>query len=320
MDKFFRIPFAESGDLAPVPDDLDVTGEVSYTQGYGPDYSLDPGLGGDAKRIERDQYNQILLSATKAIQEQQTKGMPDHITSALNDGAPFAYEIGATVFQPIDDKIYRNIQAANTNVPPGTGWIDITTPLTSVQDGTLSQKGVVQLSNTRGTSNTLAATPNLVKENSFDSTTAMLFMQASAPTGWTKSVTHNNKALRIVSGAGGGSGGSVAFTTVFGSARATTSAGSHSHGGNTGAVTLTAAQSGLPSHSHTFVVDINYNVAGSRAASANDVGATQTATTNSVSAQNASSSHAHTISSDGSHSHTTDLAVQYVDAIVCTKD
>jgi len=37
--------------------------------------------------------------------------------------------------------------------------------------------------------------------------TVMCFFQASAPTGWTKVVTQNDKVLRVVSGAGGGSGG-----------------------------------------------------------------------------------------------------------------
>ena len=50
----------------------------------------------------------------------------------------------------------------------------------------------------------------------FPAGTAMLFVQTAAPTGWTKSVTHDNKALRIVSGVAG-SGGSVAFTTAFAS-------------------------------------------------------------------------------------------------------
>lgn len=36
----------------------------------------------------------------------------------------------------------------------------------------------------------------------------MSFFQASAPVGWTQVTTHNNKMLRVVSGAGGGSGGS----------------------------------------------------------------------------------------------------------------
>lgn len=44
--------------------------------------------------------------------------------------------------------------------------------------------------------------------------TVMLFQQTAAPTGWTKDTTHNNKALRIVSGTAS-SGGSTAFTSVF---------------------------------------------------------------------------------------------------------
>jgi hypothetical protein len=50
----------------------------------------------------------------------------------------------------------------------------------------------------------------------FDSGTLMLFQQTAAPTGWTKSTTHNNKALRVVSGTAS-SGGTVAFTTAFAS-------------------------------------------------------------------------------------------------------
>jgi hypothetical protein len=45
--------------------------------------------------------------------------------------------------------------------------------------------------------------------------TVCVFYQAAAPTGWTKVTTHNDKAIRIVSGTGGGSDGSTAFTTVF---------------------------------------------------------------------------------------------------------
>lgn len=51
-------------------------------------------------------------------------------------------------------------------------------------------------------------------EGVFPSGTLMLFAQTAAPTGWTKSTAHDNKALRVVSGTAG-SGGSVAFTTAF---------------------------------------------------------------------------------------------------------
>ena len=51
--------------------------------------------------------------------------------------------------------------------------------------------------------------------------TVMLFAQASAPVGWVKNTGHNNKALRVVSGSGGGSGGASDFTTTFANAKST---------------------------------------------------------------------------------------------------
>ena len=52
----------------------------------------------------------------------------------------------------------------------------------------------------------------------FPSGTKMLFQQTAAPTGWTKETTHNNKALRVVSGTAS-SGGSVDFETAFSASR-----------------------------------------------------------------------------------------------------
>ena len=46
--------------------------------------------------------------------------------------------------------------------------------------------------------------------------TAMFFFQSSAPTHWVKSTSHNDKMIRVVSGTGGGSGGSISFTTFTG--------------------------------------------------------------------------------------------------------
>ena len=50
--------------------------------------------------------------------------------------------------------------------------------------------------------------------NNIPSGTKMLFVQTSAPTGWTKDTTHNNKALRVVTGTAG-SGGNIHFTSAF---------------------------------------------------------------------------------------------------------
>ena len=73
----------------------------------------------------------------------------------------------------------------------------------------------------------------------FAAGTAILFQQTTAPTGWTKSTTHDNKALRVVSGSAS-SGGSVAFTTAF---------ASQGVSGSVGNTTLSIAQ--IPSHGHS---------------------------------------------------------------------
>ena len=52
-------------------------------------------------------------------------------------------------------------------------------------------------------------------------TSITLFQQSTAPVGWTKLSTHNNKALRLVTGTAG-SGGTTDFTTVFTNASPTT--------------------------------------------------------------------------------------------------
>lgn len=54
--------------------------------------------------------------------------------------------------------------------------------------------------------------------SAFPSGTKMLFVQTTAPTGWTKDTTNNDKALRVVSGTAS-TGGTGAFSTIFTSTR-----------------------------------------------------------------------------------------------------
>ena len=78
--------------------------------------------------------------------------------------------------------------------------------------------------------------------DAFPSGTMMMFVQTNAPTGWTKSTTNNNRALRIVNGTSGGNqGGNNDFTTAFNSSRSTS-------GGSVSNHTLTTSQ--IPSHRH----------------------------------------------------------------------
>ena len=157
---------------------------------------------------------------------------------------------------------------------------------------------------------------------SFPSGTAMLFAQASAPTGWTKSTSHNNKALRVVSGNGGGSGGSNGFTTAFNSNRGTSGGSVHGH-------TLNTNQ--IPSHNHSSPsVGVSFLVRGSYAGdstytrvqrtnrygpSASVDQSQVTVTVGSIGNTGGNQSHSH-----GFTNPSLNLNVQYVDVIIANKD
>jgi hypothetical protein len=90
----------------------------------------------------------------------------------------------------------------------------------------------------------------------YPSGTVKVFYQAAAPTGWTKLTSHDDKALRVVSGTGGGSGGTTVLSSAF---------ISHSVGGpvtinssSIGAQSIGLAE--IPSHDHpTSTVNLIIN-------------------------------------------------------------
>lgn len=138
-----------------------------------------------------------------------------------------------------------------------------------------------------------------VTASSFATGTVMIFAQTSAPTGWTKSTTHNDKALRVVSGTAG-SGGTVAFTTAF---------ASKSVAGTVGSTTLTTTQ--IPAHTHSY----NFPTSAT-ATSGTDTTISGTGTTSSTSgSQGGGGSHTHSFTGTA-----IDMSVQYVDVIIATKD
>ena len=125
----------------------------------------------------------------------------------------------------------------------------------------------------------------------------MLFQQTAAPTGWTKQTTHNNKALRVVSGAAG-TGGSVDFTTAF---------ASQAVSGTVGNTTLTTPQ--IPSHSHDWYV--GGGLGGGTGDPQTVVGGCATPT----GATGGGGAHNHTFTGTAIN-----LAVSYVDLIIASKD
>jgi hypothetical protein len=165
--------------------------------------------------------------------------------------------------------------------------------------------------------------------------TVMLFVQTSAPTGWTKSTAHDNKALRVVSGSAS-SGGSVAFTTAFASQAVTGTVASYtlttadipSH--NHSATSTSSSTSSVtdPGHNHTANVQQAPYSGGATPVNGANAGTltTSTATTGiTVATTTTTSTTIGNTGGGGGHSHgfsapNINLAVQYVDVIIATKN
>ena len=152
--------------------------------------------------------------------------------------------------------------------------------------------------------------------------TKMLFQQSAAPTGWTKDTTHNDKAIRVVTGTAS-TGGSVAFTTAFASQ---TPAGtiSNSVSGSTASHTLTTSQ--IPAHSHSLGQNSRVQVGPDNGVSyagksTSGFYATTTYSTENTGGGQGHSHGAGTLAVSSTFSGTAmNLAVNYVDVIIATKD
>lgn len=96
MLKFFKNPFAITGTRSAVPATDPGTGEVNYPTGYTPPYQL-PKTDPSSRNIERDKMNQLFFDITNELQLLQANGVPDFITTALNEGSPYEYGRGALV-------------------------------------------------------------------------------------------------------------------------------------------------------------------------------------------------------------------------------
>jgi hypothetical protein len=154
----------------------------------------------------------------------------------------------------------------------------------------------------------------------------MLFAQTSAPTGWTKSTAHDNKALRVVSGAAG-SGGSTAFTSVFASRTPSGTIASTTSTGTVGSTTL--AESQIPSHAHQAWGNATNVTFFPLASGFSDGGSSfgtnpNTAKSGYILSTGGGGSHNHGLSMSA-HNHgftgvAMDFAVQYVDVILAAKN
>ena len=150
----------------------------------------------------------------------------------------------------------------------------------------------------------------------FPTGTVSLFFLSSAPSEWSQVTSQNNKAFRVVSGTGGGTGGNSSFTGCFASRNLganfncsinSSSIGNHSMSNNT-----------MASHSHSV------NNAGPTTSIGNNTrpqgnanfrvgnGATGGA------GNGGGHSHPHSRNASGSFNTSINFAVQYVDIILCS--
>ena len=137
----------------------------------------------------------------------------------------------------------------------------------------------------------------------FAAGTTLLFYNETAPTGWIQVTTHNDKALRVVSGAGGGSDGSTAFTSVFASRSVPLLEHSHSitDPGHSHGMTIQYDQSAGSGFPKPYPGGNRYSTTGADWINANFTGINAT-------------------NNSGTAGAAMDFAVQYIDVILCSKN
>lgn len=155
----------------------------------------------------------------------------------------------------------------------------------------------------------------------FDPGTKIVFAQAAAPTGWVQDTTSTDCALRLVDGAGGGTGGSIDFSTLF-SSTSTYSGTVTITSGQVGSTTLSTAQ--LASHTHPAQTNFSYAYnlvsSGRQSGGANVVEQFSSSRAVTVTSAGSSTSHTHSlVGAVAGGNFTSDFAVKYVDVIICTK-
>lgn len=132
---FLKVPFAFSGDKTAIPEALQPGGQVSMTQGWGPDYQKDLASDPTAKAIDRQQTNQLFNVVSTLLQRWQSETFPEFIDAAANGGAAYPYSVGTIVRVPNGASWVLRISThdANTaipNVAAGTAdWADATSAL-----------------------------------------------------------------------------------------------------------------------------------------------------------------------------------------------
>ena len=156
----------------------------------------------------------------------------------------------------------------------------------------------------------------------FPTGTVSLFFLSSAPSEWSQVTSQNNKAFRVVSGSGGGTGGNQSFTGCFSNRNLGANFGVSINGSNFGNHSM--SNNTMAQHTHP----IN-NGGGTNAANGGPFGTEGLATNNPRTIRQGNGgtgsvgnsgahNHNHSRSANGSFNTSINFAVQYVDIILCS--
>ena len=135
---YFDEVFANAGDRTTVPDPTQSNGTVSYESGFPIGYSTPVAAGGF--NFPRNQHNQILNDVTAALQLMQQNGCFSFITSTMNGGSPYSYNLGALCLYNAGsgEQVWLSTSAANTTTPGAMGafWVPLSSGSFSLSNQT----------------------------------------------------------------------------------------------------------------------------------------------------------------------------------------
>lgn len=228
--KLFITPFAKNGNKTTIPDAAQPGGEVSYDQGFGPDYERQLGVDPAAKNIEREDFNQAMSDITVSLQEMQSGLGASPFSSALAAALPGGgYPVGAQIPRTSGAGYWLNTVAANTSDPEAAGVVSWR-PVGVIGTFTQAVSNIdVTLSNLNGSFSTIKLTGTLTANisiilplwaghevNFVNSTTGDFAITVKGPTGTGAilpraepgaSVTSDGTNYYLVAGGGGGATG-----------------------------------------------------------------------------------------------------------------